>query len=75
MNQENKPNEVKMITLEELTNSVRNYSKVQELEDRIKKLEEVGDKMAGLLFQGTTSELKEVKWQWRELVPKKEELK
>ena len=68
-------NEVKMVTLDELTDSVRNYSKVKELEERIKKLEEVGEKMSLLMFNGTMNEMRKVKWEWRELVPKKEDTK
>ena len=74
-NPKNDFNEIKMITLDELTNSFKNYNRVQELEERIKKLEAVGEKMCLLMFNGTMAEMRQTKWEWRELVPKKEDTK
>ena len=42
------------------------------LESRIKALEIAGDRLAFLMLNGTTTEMKKALWEWRELNPKKD---
>lgn len=61
--------EVKFITLDELTESVNNFNRIQ-------KLEEAGNRLAFLMLNGSTDEMRKAIWEWRELVPaKKDETK
>lgn len=56
-------------------NAMRKESDVaiQEQAERIKKLEEAGDKLALLMTNGTMSEIRQALWVWRELNPKKKD--
>jgi hypothetical protein len=64
--------EVPMVTLDELVAGITNHNKLLTAEARIKALEIAGDRLAFLLLQGTTTEMKKALWEWRELNPKKE---
>jgi len=46
---------------------------IQEQAERIKKLEEAGNKLALLMTNGTMSEIRQALWVWRELNPKKKD--
>jgi len=63
--------EVPMVTLDELVAGITNHNKLLTAEARIKALEIAGDRLAFLLLQGTTTEMKKALWEWRELNPRK----
>jgi len=65
--------EVPMVTLDELVAGITNHNKLMTAEARIKALEIAGDRLAFLLLQGTTTEMKQALWAWRELNPKKKD--
>jgi len=65
--------EVPMVTLDELVAGITNHNKLLTAEARIKALEIAGDRLAFLLLQGTTSEMKKALWEWRELNPRKKD--
>lgn len=45
---------------------------IKQKDERIKQLEEAGDRLAFLMLNGTTTEMKKALWEWRELNPRKE---
>jgi hypothetical protein len=70
MHDNNKP--VREVTLDDLVSGITNHNKLLTAEARIKALENAGDRLAFLMLNGTTTEMKKALWQWRELNPKKE---
>jgi hypothetical protein len=64
--------EVPMVTLDELVAGITNHNKLLTAEARIKALEIAGDRLAFLMLNGTTTEMKKAIWEWREVNPKKE---
>ena len=46
---------------------------IQEQAERIKKLEEAGDRLAFLMLNGSTADIRAALWSWRELNPKKKD--
>jgi hypothetical protein len=46
---------------------------IQEQAERIKRLEEAGNRLALLMTNGTMSEIRQALWSWRELNPKKKD--
>jgi len=71
MHDKEKMKEVPMVTLDELVAGITNHNKLLTAEARIKALEIAGDRLAFLLLQGTTTEMKKALWEWRELNPRK----
>jgi hypothetical protein len=65
--------EVPMVTLDELVAGITNHNKALTAEARIKALEIAGDRLAFLMLNGTTTEMKKALWEWRELNPRKKE--
>jgi len=65
--------EVPMVTLDELVAGITNHNKLLTAEARIKALEIAGDRLAFLMLNGTTTEMKTAIWQWRELNPRKKD--
>jgi hypothetical protein len=65
--------EVPMVTLDELVAGITNHNKLLTAEARIKALEIAGDRLAFLMLNGTTTEMKKALWEWRELNPRKKE--
>jgi len=63
--------EVPMVTLDELVAGITNHNKLLTAEARIKALEIAGDRLAFLMLNGTTTEMKKALWEWRELNPRK----
>ena len=63
---------VREVSLEDLVSGITNHNKLLTAEARIKALEIAGDRLAFLMLNGTTTEMKKALWQWRELNPKKE---
>ena len=70
MHDNNKP--VREVSLDDLVSGITNHNKLLSAEARIKALENAGDRLAFLMLNGTTTEMKKALWQWRELNPKKE---
>jgi hypothetical protein len=67
---DNKP--VREVSLDDLVSGITNHNKLLTAEARIKALENAGDRLAFLMLNGTTTDMKKALWQWRELNPKKE---
>ena len=63
---------VREVSLDDLVAGITNHNKLLTAEARIKALEIAGDRLALLMLNGTTSEMKKALWEWRELNPKKE---
>ena len=64
--------DVPVVTLDDLVAGITNHNKLLTAEARIKALEIAGDRLAFLMLNGSTTEMKKALWQWRELNPKKE---
>lgn len=64
--------EVPMVTLDELVAGITIHNKFLTAEARIKALEQAGNKLAFLMLNGTTTEMKKAIWEWRELNPRKD---
>jgi hypothetical protein len=65
--------DVPVVSLDDLVAGINNHNKLLTAEARIKALEIAGDRLAFLLLQGTTTEMKTAIWQWRELNPRKKD--
>ena len=63
---------VREVSLDDLVAGITNNNKLLTAEARIKALENFGDRLAFLMLNGTTTEMKKALWEWRELNPKKE---
>jgi hypothetical protein len=63
---------VREVSLDDLVSGITNHNKLLTAEARIKALEIAGDRLAWLMLQGTSTEMKKAIWEWRELNPKKE---
>ena len=68
---DNKP--VREVSLDDLVNGITNHNKLLTAEARIKALENAGDRLAFLMLNGTTSEMKKAIWEWREINPRKKD--
>ena len=73
MSDKEKMKEVPMVTLDELVAGITNNNKLLTAEARIKALEIAGDRLAFLMLNGTTTEMKKAIWEWRELNPRKDD--
>jgi hypothetical protein len=56
------------ISLDDLVNNIQTHNKLVAAEIRIKKLEDAGNKLAFLMLNGTTKEMREAYLYWRVLV-------
>jgi hypothetical protein len=56
------------ISLDDLVNNIQTHNKLIAAEIRIKKLEDAGNKLAFLMLNGTTKEMREAYLYWRVLV-------
>jgi len=65
--------DVPMVSLDDLVAGINNHNKLLTAEARIKALEIAGDRLAFLMLNGTTTEMKTAIWQWRELNPRKKD--
>ena len=63
--------DVPVVTLDDLVAGITNHNKLLTAEARIKALEIAGDRLAFLMLNGTTTEMKKAIWEWRELNPRK----
>jgi hypothetical protein len=68
---DNKP--VREVSLDDLVSGITNHNKLLTAEARIKALENAGDRLAFLMLNGTTTEMKKALWEWRELNPCKKD--
>jgi len=66
---DNKP--IREVSLDDLISGITNNNKLLTAEARIKALEIAGDRLAFLMLNGTTTEMKKAIWEWRELNPRK----
>jgi len=62
---------VREVSLDDLIGGITNHNKLLTAEARIKALEIAGDRLAFLMLNGTTTEMKKAIWEWRELNPRK----
>ena len=65
--------DVPIVSLDDLVAGITNHNKLLTAEARIKALEIAGDRLAFLMLNGTTTEMKKALWEWRELNPRKED--
>jgi hypothetical protein len=65
--------DVPMVSLDDLVAGITNNNKLLTAEARIKALEIAGDRLAFLMLNGTTTEMKKAIWEWRELNPRKKD--
>ena len=65
--------EVPMVTLDDLVAGITNHNKLLTAEARIKALEQAGNKLAFLMLNGSTDEMRKAIWEWRELNPRKDD--
>jgi hypothetical protein len=63
---------VREVSLDDLVSGITNHNKLLTAEARIKALQIAGDRLAFLMLNGTTTEMKKAIWEWRELNPRKE---
>jgi len=73
MSDKEKMKEVPMVTLDELVAGITNHNKLLTAEASIKALEIAGDRLAFLMLNGSTTDMKTAIWQWRELNPRKKD--
>ena len=65
--------DVPIVSLDDLVAGITNHNKLLTAEARIKALEIAGDRLAFLMLNGTTTEMKKAIWEWRELNPRKKD--
>ena len=65
--------DVPIVSLDDLVAGITNHNKLLTAEARIKALEIAGDRLAFLMLNGTTTEMKKALWEWRELNPRKDD--
>ena len=63
--------DVPVVSLDDLVAGITNHNKLLTAEARIKALEIAGNRLAFLMLNGTTTEMKKALWEWRELNPRK----
>jgi hypothetical protein len=68
---DNKP--VREVSLDDLIKGITNHDKLTLAQARMKALEDAGDRLAFLMLNGTTTEMKKAIWEWRELNPRKKD--
>jgi len=72
-NKEKHIGDVREVTLDQLVAGITNHNKLLTAEARIKALEIAGDRLAFLMLNGSTTEMKKAIWEWRELNPTKKD--
>ena len=65
--------DVPVVSLDDLVAGITNHNKLLTAEARIKALEIAGDRLAFLMLNGSTTEMKKAIWEWRELNPRKKD--
>jgi hypothetical protein len=64
---------VREVSLDQLINGLMNNDRLTLAQARMKALEDAGDRLAFLMLNGTTTEMKKAIWEWRELNPRKKD--
>ena len=62
---------VREVSLEDLINGLMNNDRLTLANAKIEALQIAGDRLAFLMLNGTTTEMKKAIWEWRELNPRK----
>ena len=62
---------IRELSLDDLVNGFANQDKLTLANAKIEALRIAGDRLAFLMLNGTTQEMKKALWEWRELNPKK----
>ena len=65
--------DVPVVSLDDLVAGINNHNKLLTAEARIKALEIAGDRLAFLMLNGSTTDMKKALWEWRELNPRKKD--
>lgn len=65
-------NPIREVSLDDLINGITNHDKLTLAQARMKALEDAGDRLAFLMLNGTTTDMKKAIWEWRELNPRKD---
>jgi hypothetical protein len=68
---DNKP--VREVSLDDLVAGITNHNKLLTAQMQIEAMRIAGDRMAFLMLNGTTTEMKKAIWEWRELNPIKKD--
>jgi hypothetical protein len=71
MEHDNQP--IREVTLDDLIKGITLHEKLTLANAKIEALQIAGDRLAFLMLNGTTQEMKTALWEWRELNPKKDE--
>jgi len=66
---DNKP--VREVSLDDLVAGITNHNKLLTAQMQIEAMRIAGDRLAFLMLNGTTTEMKKALWEWRELNPRK----
>jgi hypothetical protein len=72
-NKEKYIGDVREVTLDDLIKGITMHEKLTLANAKIEALQIAGDRLAFLMLNGSTSEIKKALWEWRELNPKKDE--
>jgi len=62
---------VREVSLDDLINGLMNNDRLTLANAKIEALQIAGDRLAFLMLNGTTTEMKKAIWEWRELNPRK----
>jgi hypothetical protein len=66
-------NGVREVTLDDLVSGITNHNKLLKAQMQIEAMRIAGDRLAFLMLNGTTTEMKKAIWEWRELNPPKKD--
>jgi hypothetical protein len=64
---------VREVSLDDLVSGITNHNKLLTAQMQIEAMRIAGDRLAFLMLNGTTTEMKKAIWEWRELNPKKDD--
>ena len=62
---------VREVSLDDLISGITNHERLTLANAKIEALKIGGDRLAFLMLNGTTTEMKKAIWEWRELNPRK----
>jgi len=64
---------VREVSLDDLVSGITNHNKLLTAQMQIEAMRIAGDRLAFLMLNGTTTEMKKAIWEWRELNPPKKD--
>jgi len=64
---------VREVSLDDLVSGITNHNKLLTAQMQIEAMRIAGDRLAFLMLNGTTTEMKKAIWEWRELNPRKKD--